>query len=568
MNEDKIRKKMLENLPISSGEFFDMPECHIDGLEDAASVITDAIRNNLRIYIIGDYDADGINASTEMYLLCSQAGNRPNIRIPKRFSEGYGLSPKIMEEIVDINAGREALVITVDNGIKAYEAVKIAKDAGFRVVVIDHHLADKDCYSLYSDVDAVVNQSDGMHDTSAYGYTPYCGAGLVLKLAEELNKVFHYSERTINSIRIMAGIATIADVVPLINGNRKIVKNALQLINTGAVVIDGLDILLKITGLDLQSNGLCNEDDFAFKLGPMFNAPGRLIDNGADIVYQMLLSNKTTAYSIFQQINSLNIKRKDMVQHETAIAEEMLSDLSDSNIIILHGKEFHLGICGIVAGKLAEKYQKPAIVLADLEDGSFKGSARNCGNISIIDVINEGKEFLLSYGGHEGAAGLKIKPGCYEKFTSRMQEIMNNIDLDVIANKPEPFYIDVADMQSAYDIISDFAPFGTKNPAPLFTIKQAVLTPKMGQFVTFMGKFQEHVKFYLQTDGVAVGFWQAEKYKKMGMPLSLNLTGTLVPNMYMGQKSIQMCLIDFDISEKKEISTSLKEKIGIINMNI
>ncbi len=550
LDEMALRKKIEDGLPMPTGEFFAMHEEPVRNIGKCAEMVVRAVREKWEVHVIADYDCDGVVSGYLSYLMFSyldrDMGAGMNIRFPRRISEGYGISVSIVDEIQARRRKKDALLVTVDNGIRATEALERALGYGFRVMVVDHHLALPGYPGNFPDVDCVVNQSDGTADTSARGYSPYCGAGLVLKVMEEIGREHPYPERVMNTARVLAGIATVADVVPLINGNRRIVGDSLSLIRDHAPVLDGTTVLLSETGLD---SSRCTEDDFGYRLGPLFNAPGRMYDNGAQKVASFLASKGDRARKAYAWIAATNEERKSATQEAMRLAGELTGDGNGDGITIVASPGFPLGICGIVAGELAEKLGKPAIVFHVGEDGRYKGSARTYGDTDITAAISEGGgEWLAGFGGHKGAAGLRIGDEFdYMGFVQGMRawSVVHSGELRQATESavPVPFVIEPRDIEMADRIVREYAPYGESVPAPSFAMKKVGLFPSGGQFMRTMGKKGEHVKLFLD-HGTAVGFNKTARYRELGYPLVLDLYGRVGMNVYLGQASPQ-----FEVSE-------------------
>ena len=391
-----IEEYVIDNTGQSIEEYNIMPECPIENIAEGVKLLHEHVGKP--VYVLADYDVDGVTSGFEMYLGCKCAGLIPHIRFPKRFSEGYGFSDKILEEILEKTEPQ--LIILVDNGIVAYKQIKRMKEAGYTVLVVDHHVAK----AGYPDADVVIDQSDGIKDESVYGYTPYCAAGLTLRFFEKYNEMYGgLDEIAHNTMKVTAGIATVADVVPMKNGNRKIVKEALEIMNNIAdyELITGVKTLITQLGIEHFTT-----TTIGFNIAPMLNAPGRLEDAGALISATMLASkNIGIANSYFKKVLDYNELRKDKSRDQVGIAKDILikrgdvvGDKCTCKFIVVASEKFDKGICGIIAGKLCEKYQRPAIVM-NVHDGIAHGSARSTDNINLVNTLKEIEELFIVFGG-------------------------------------------------------------------------------------------------------------------------------------------------------------------------
>lgn len=361
----------------------------------------------LQIKIVGDYDADGMNASAILYdaIISYLKANslaeyaEVSVRLPRRYSEGYGLSEKIIDE------SESGLIITVDNGIAAIDAVKKAKDKGIDVIILDHHLGGEKlpCADIIVDP-----HCEGMST-----FKHYCGAGLAYRFAEMLIT----NKDLLDKLLVLAGIATVADVVPLIGANRYLVRQSLKLINRGIATSGVLALVRKMRLEKITA------EDYGYKIGPVCNASGRLLDDGAMDIFH-LLSQELDVFALdydeqLLKLHALadtvierNIDRRRITEEALERSDALISQqcLADDAVYIIYDTQVSEGVMGIVAGKLAEKYMRPVIVFAHAQDGEkLKGSGRTYGNIHLKNqVLDPCKEYFFAYGGHAGAAGMTI----------------------------------------------------------------------------------------------------------------------------------------------------------------
>lgn len=500
------------------------PMPYIHNLKEAVAFFKNYVaeHDNPIITIVGDYDVDGIDATTILYhAIFKYMGIPPKTRLPKRFSEGYGLSVKIIDEI---NSG---LVITVDNGIAAAEAVRHAKDKGLAVIVTDHHMPPVDEYGQM-----ILPEPDILVDPYAEDlseYKGYCGAGLAYRFAQEL-----LPGKNLKKLLVFASIATVADVMPITGPNWLLVREGLKAINSRRVM-PGLDMVLE----KQKMGNHIQEDDFGFQLGPIFNASGRLEDDGASKVLEVM---KVTPNDYrkprlpwkVDELISNNEKRKEIVkkQLETITVNE--------RPIVLYIPGIGEGIIGIIAGQLAEKYYCPAIVFTNTASGMLKGSGRTIPEIHLKRTLDQIKGIMAGYGGHAGAAGLSIREADLEQFHEAFKKACG-----IIPEKPKDIYYD---MELSLSMLSDvlaqqkeFAPYGAENPKPVFRI-QLQINPANFQ------KMGDGSHFRISGDPITLmGFGLTEKYEKLGCPSKLDCVGHLNENWFNGKCSLQFELIDFEV---------------------
>ena len=536
----------------------DVPDyLEINDIELAVFEITTAIKNKKRIIIIGDYDVDGIMATFELLKFFGIIGYNVSYYIPDRLTEGYGISDAVADKI--INSKKFDLVITVDNGIAAIDQIKRIVDAGIRVVVTDHH----ECKEILPPAHAVL---DCKRPDNTYPFRELCGAGIALKLIWALSDEFGLHEDTWMQFIMYAAIATIADVMPLVNENRIIVKYGLEMIRkTNNIAI--LNLLRVAEKLDNKAN--LQVDDIAFYIAPLINAASRV---GSVNVAMNLFMTTSEAHAIYyaDELKTLNELRKKIESEILAEANEFLMknyNFKSVNPIIVYGNNWHGGVIGIVASRLVDAYSKPAIVLSKNEDGLYHGSCRNFGNISIIDILNAAGEHTLQYGGHEGAAGLTLTEEQLPKFVEAVNKYaQKNFTINMF--KP----VITADILMTLDEITldnfyyldTLAPFGQGNPYPVFVVKDARIKAlkKIGQKE---GAENAHMKLVVAkadekipkkvTEGI--GFYNSE-FVDLLMPEDV-VDIMFKPNIntFQGISTPQMQILDIhcDIYQKEGVST-------------
>ena len=357
------------------------------------------------IHIIGDFDVDGISATLIMIYGLFMAGLSFQYRLPHRFSEGYGLSEKIIDEI------QSGVVITVDNGISAHKAIKKAKEKGLTVIVTDHHQAvTQEDEILLPEADIIVNPS--IEEESEFH--SLCGAGIAYYFVKQL------LGKDVIELLVMAAIATVADVVPLIGPNRALVKQGIEALNQGY----GVPGLLSL--LQVMNKEIINEDDFGFCIGPILNATGRLLDNGSEKTLSFLLMSSTNPKleEVTQKFIDMNGCRKMITKKAIQQAEE---DYKGDRPIVIYNPNLGEGIIGLVAGQFSEKYQCPVICFTKTKHGFLKGSGRSIPEIHLKNTLDKMQNLIVSYGGHAGAAGLSIKEENLDEFIKAFTQACGTI---------------------------------------------------------------------------------------------------------------------------------------------
>lgn len=484
-----------------------------------------AISEGEEITIVGDYDADGICASVIFYLAIAELGDasKVKVRLPKRFSEGYGLSEAIIDEI------DTGLLITVDNGIVAVDAVKKAKEKGLSVVLTDHHLLRED--GVLPPADIIVNPSAiGEAD-----YLHYCGAGLAYKICELLP----LSDSTKKKMLSLACIATVADIVPLTGDNRQIVKEGLKTLVDPSGTTTGLKALLQVCKLGEN----LTEKDIGFKIGPCINAAGRMSDDGASFAFEVLsfIGNEDKAYKLAVTLNDINTERKTTKEMGLIEIEDFIEKnrLFDECPICVYKPGLHEGIVGIYAGNIAEKYCKPCIVLTDAEEeGVIKGSARTHGGIHLKDLLDSVGHLLENHGGHAEAAGLSLKLSNLQVFREAINRVCP------IPEEGSHFYdlaIEESQIEGCLHELSAYAPYGHAAPEVIFKISNFTPLPQGSAVYRVIGN--GHLKFKGEHAN-ALWFYGADDYASSGRAKQFHIYGYLSYNHFAGVTSPQIEVID------------------------
>ena len=532
---------------------------HIQNLDVLANWIYGYIQAGMKFYIVGDYDCDGVMATAGLKILLQSFGAANVVtRLPRRMSEGYGMSEKIVDEFPE-----PGVIITVDNGIKAFQAVKKAKERGFIVLVTDHHQPDIRENNLYLPAADLIVDPHVPNDAIALGsvlensFNGYCGAGLVYKLAQMMLG----DCEILDIIASMAAIATVADVVPLIEDNRNIYKHGIMAIKERHVTV-GLQRIID----ELNSDNVVNESDIGFKIGPMINAPGRIYDDGAERALNAVLSSDTDeAEGHVYMLDTANETRKQLKAEAVNRAISIMEDecLYGMNPIVIVDKETPEGIIGLVAGELCERYNASAIVFTGCgKNGLLKGSCRGASYNNIIESLNAvndaNPDWILGYGGHKGAAGLTIREDIVSKFTDAIQDVMGEA---VQASDEVEYDIEIpaGELPSAVEETRRFAPFGEGNPQLIFRIDGLRLVPNGNSFYKLMGN-NDSIRFY-GAGCEAVGFGLAKKYEELRMPKNMDMVGILSYHSYGGKTIPQIELKDFNAVETKPVETKLGNSI-------
>lgn len=460
-------------------------------MEKACQRLLSALKNKEKICIYGDYDVDGVSSTALLMTIFTKLGFNIDYYLPDRHSEGYGLHIESLQKLIP----KYDLLITVDCGITSLDEVDYAKDK-IDMIITDHHLPRE----ILPDAFAIINPTQTHCN---YPNKNLCGVGVAFKLCQglyqSLNKDIHELE---NYLDIVA-LGTIADIVPLVDENRRIVKKGLANIQNL-----GIKTLIEICNYD-ENN--INTGHIGFGVAPRLNAAGRLTH--ASIAVELLLAtDKQTARQKALYLDEENKQRQEIVEdifHE-AVKKIEENNLQENKIIIVVGENWHEGVIGIAASRLQEKYYRPIIIIAT-KDNIGKASCRSIDGLHMKNALTYCEQDLMVYGGHSKAAGFTIDLAKLDDFISHMQTYANEhlTDEDLI-----PIY-QVETVLTPQDITMDFIeelsllePFGMGNPKPQFVCQNLLVTKSMK-----MGKENNHLRFnfaYNNTQYTAIGWHMAD----------------------------------------------------------
>lgn len=521
-------------------------------LTAAADLFLAHVKKGSKIVVYGDYDADGVTSLAELTILCRSlkfAG--VTFIAPRRFSDGYGLNVNRVNEFI---SKRCDLLVTIDNGIAALDAIKLAKASGMDVIVLDHHeqvltpqlVDDKVCLPNANVIcDPHVTGGD---DT--FGFDDLCGAGIGLYFAEyilnQYNNITAEEKRAIlDELYVLAAIGTVADVVKLSFDNRRIVKRGLELINARKGTA-GLNMLLNTLSVEHVDS-----ETIGFSIAPVINAMGRLYDDGAEKMVRLLTSEEETVVleDLCTQAKLANDIRKRMTEEAVLRAKDEVRPDESTRFIVYVDNSGATGIAGLIAAKLAGDFKLPAICLMKVPDNDggyiLKGSGRTYGDINILDAVSKCSDLLLGFGGHKEALGLSLKPEELEALKGRLDEVTP----EVIVTDDISYDLDINDMKldkSLWGIVNEikqYEPYGAGNPKPICRISDMRLGDKYGNTYKVMGKNSEHVKL-IGADLNVLYFNGAAKYKALGSPKTVSAIGTLGINVFNGKRNLQLQAID------------------------
>ena len=479
-------------------------------MKKAVSIIKGSIEEKKKIVIYGDYDCDGVCSTTILYRTLKKLGANFDYYIPNREDEGYGMNS---DRIRKLKSEGAEVILTCDNGISAMEQVEVAKELGLTVIITDHHdipyiEKEGNRINVVPNSDCVINPKQG---NCEYPFKELCGAGVALKFSMELVNAMGRSFSEFYDLFQYAAIATICDVVELLGENRIIVKEGLKLINNTSSI--GLKALIKATGLEGKE---ISEYHFGFVLGPCINATGRL--ETADLSVELLITeDEKYAEELAKKLYDLNVERQELTfdSVESVISKVEEEITNGEKVILVYDEKIHESIAGIVAGRVRERFNLPAIVMTKGKDMP-KGSARSIEGYNMFEELNKCKEYIEKFGGHPMAAGLSVKEENIYLLRKALNSKCTLSDEDIIPviKIDSPLEIKYLD-ESLVEEIESLRPFGKGNGSPLFAVKNIKVSR-----VFFIGKEKNFMKFRFVIPGTfgyveGLNFDKYEDFKNM-----------------------------------------------------
>ncbi|MCL4843113.1 MAG: single-stranded-DNA-specific exonuclease RecJ [Bryobacteraceae bacterium] len=461
----------------------------LSGMDAAVERVLRAVRDGERILIYGDYDVDGTSSIVILKLMLERLGASASFHIPNRLKDGYGIQTDVLEE-----AARDGvkLLISVDTGIRALEPLRRAEELGLDVIVTDHHLPEEELPPAV----AILNPN---RPGCAYPNKALCGAGVTFKLIQALmERAGMPPDRIVklsDSLLVLVAIATVADVVGLTGENRVMVKRGLE--GLTRTRNKGLRALLASAGLELGDP--VSATDVGFRLGPRINAAGRM-DHAADVIELFLTPDEGRAHEIAQRLDALNAERQRTCE---AIVEQIFGELGEPPLpperagLVFYDPEWHRGVVGIVANRVAEAYHRPALVLGrDGSTGMAQGSGRSIAGFHLLGVLETIGDVFERFGGHRAAVGVTLRAErvdeLRERFNAAVVRALTHEELqaEVVFDAP----LDLRELTpGAAEQVLQMAPFGFGNPAPVFYVPGVELTEPVQAF----GSMQDHLRVRL-----------------------------------------------------------------------
>lgn len=510
----------------------------LQDMDKAVARIKTALEKGERILIYGDYDVDGISAVSAIYLYLRSKGANVCYYIPERLTEGYGLNNCAIDKFA---AAKIDLIITVDTGITAFSETEYIKQKGLDIIITDHHECPE---VLPQNACAVINPK---RRDSAYPFSELAGVGVVFKLICAIDGVENIKSLCEKYLDIVS-LGTVADVMPLYGENRRIVTHGLTALNKGEHV--GIGALLDCALPD-SSGGQrrITASTIGFAIAPRLNAAGRI--GNVKHAAELLISNDAERASVIaRELCALNRERQAIENEILSQAIEKLEsefDFEKDRVIVLGDDNWHQGVIGIVASRITEKYGLPSI-LVTFSGENGKGSARSIQGFNINDALGACEDTLLKFGGHEIAAGLSLEKSKFEEFRTAI----NDYARDIITDEMRVMHISADCEIEACEIDLDHAsqlsllePYGNMNPAPVFILREAVVSN-----ITPIG-MNKHLKITLTKDGknyIALYFNRTPDDLGILEGYTVDVAFNLEVNEFRGNRSVQMNIRDMKIS--------------------
>ena len=508
-------------------------------MDVTGKILLNKIKESKWIRIVGDYDIDGICSTYLLYQALKEAGAVVDYEIPDRIKDGYGMNESIVRAAAK---DKVDTILTCDNGIAAVEQIKLAKELGMTVLVTDHHdIRKEDGEEILPPADAIINPKQ---KACKYPYPEICGGLVAFKLVQVLYEFCNIPVEKWLEMLEFAAIATVGDVMKLQDENRIIVKEGLKRI--GKTKSLGLLKLIEANNLDPSH---INAYQVGFVLGPCLNAGGRLMT--AKLALTLLLSQKEEeAKKLALELKDLNDKRKEMTKQGTKEAIELVEEkYAKDHVLVVYLPDCHESLAGIIAGRLRENYEKPAIVLTDGEE-NVKGSGRSIDSYHMFDGLNKVKDLLLKFGGHPMAAGLSLQ----KKNIDKLRICLNQQAELTEDNFIRKIWIDVAMpleyiSESFVTELELLEPYGHGNEKPLFAQKGLYI-----RSLRVLGKNRNVVKFSLAStkgtplDGIL--FTDGDAFlKELGDRRFLDVIYYPDINEYNGNKTLQIVIRNYKICD-------------------
>lgn len=492
------------------------------GMREGVDLILEEISAGTKICIYGDYDADGVTSVCILYSGLSRLTDQLVWYVPSRFTEGYGISCAAIDRLAAEGVG---LIITVDCGITSVREAEYAKSLGIRMLVTDHH-------SIGDELPSCVC-IDPKQEEEPYPFRDLCGCGVAFKLLQALQRETDIPKSVVTQALDLAATGTVADIVPLKDENRTIVKYGLKQLNSG----QRRSMLALKKAISLEE---ITSENISFGIAPHINAAGRM-EHAGEAIRLLLASDDETIQRQVDRLIQFNTRRKSLQEKAYEKGEAMTT--GEEAIICLKVDGIHEGIAGIAAGKLKETKNRPVILATPGENGLLKGTGRSIPGVDLFALLDAHRDLFVRVGGHRSACGFTISEENFEQLRTMLdREVRAIYEADPSILETSGGYemeLDPEDITiSLSDELSRMQPFGEGNPQPVFLLRDVRIAN-----VAFMGQEHTHARFRAMRNGADVQcvlFRKAQEYKSVleeGGPVSL--TGTVNGQVWNGRKRVQ-----------------------------
>lgn len=504
-------RDIIEDCEIEKFLYGDLEDIYdgslLKDMDEAVRIIHEKIQSRKKIRIIGDYDVDGICSAYILKKGLTLCGANADTVIPHRIKDGYGINEQLIQEAHEDGVDT---IITCDNGIAASSQMEYAASLGITCIITDHHevpyeIEDGEKKYILPKAAAII---DPKQKECSYPYKNICGGVVAWKLISKLWERYTVSQKDRREILEFAGIATICDVMELLDENRILVKEALKSMKNSANL--GLRSLIKVHNLDAEK---LSSYHIGFVLGPCFNATGRL-DTAARTLELLECTNERESIFLAAELKNLNESRKEMTEKgvEEAILKIEEEGIDKDRVMIVYLPNCHESLAGIIAGRIREKYYKPVFILTKAEE-CVKGSGRSIDSYHMYEELSKCKHLFLKFGGHKLAAGLSLEESNVEDFRKIMNRncTLTEEDMEekILIDVPMPMSYVTENFLKELELLE---PFGTGNSKPVFAQKNVKFLS-----MRIMGKLKNMAKFSVED----------EKGKRYSLILFRNLEGFL-----------------------------------------
>lgn len=509
----------------------------LKGMREAVACVTKIMEEGGSIVVYGDYDVDGITATSVVYRFLKRCGASVSYYIPERQSEGYGLNLEALEGLI---AKGTDLVITVDCGISSYDIVEAVRDR-LALVITDHHEAP----ALIPRAVAVV---DHKQPNCPYLDKNLAGVGVAYKLCQAI-----WQERTGEVYQAdldIVALGTVADVVPLVGENRILVKAGLSKMQLQPN--RGIKALIDVAGLKDRK---ITAGHIGYTLAPRLNAAGR-VAHATRAVELLTTPSQEEAYEIAEELQETNLERQALERdiHEMARQDVLKQGPDADYVVVVGGQDWHPGVIGIVASRLVEEFYKPTLVIS-IKDGIGKGSCRSIDNCNIYEALQSAEDLLIQFGGHQAAAGFSIKedkiPALRERLAQYCKEHLAETDYLPIVDIDSQVAIDDIDVPLIEEI-ETLEPYGMANPTPVLALEEATISD-----LFLMGQQKKHAKVLLEREDSTIDAiaWNRPDLHASFFPGNrVKVAFTVQKNEWNGHVSPQLMIQDMALLEGRSLT--------------